>query len=125
MKPILKTENQVTRTEAPPAPVLPATDIRETKEGYHLAVEMPGVNRAGVEVTVENGELVLVGRRSDPELSGPTVYRESRRADYRRVFELDPSIDATKIVAKVEAGVLHLALPKAEAVKPRKIPVAG
>jgi len=49
------------------------------------------------------------------------VYRESRPADYRRTFELDPAIDTGKINAKVEQGVLTLQLPKVEKVKPRKI----
>ncbi|HEY2341431.1 MAG TPA: Hsp20/alpha crystallin family protein, partial [Chthoniobacteraceae bacterium] len=54
---------------------------------------------------------------------GQLLYRESRTWDYRRAFELDPSIDASKISAKMEQGVLRLHLPKAESVKPRKIAV--
>jgi HSP20 family protein len=56
-------------------------------------------------------------------VKGDLVYGESRPLDYRRVFELDPSIDAARITAKVEQGVLTLTLPKAESVKPRKIAV--
>jgi HSP20 family protein len=55
---------------------------------------------------------------------GKEVYRESRELDYRRVFELDPSIDSARITAKMEQGVLRLHLPKAESVKPRKISVS-
>jgi HSP20 family protein len=68
--------------------------------------------------------LVIVGRREAAEPQGQSVYRESRSADYRRVFELDPSIDTSKISARMEQGVLTLQLPKAESVKPRKITVA-
>jgi len=56
-------------------------------------------------------------------VKGQQVYRESRGWDYRRVFELDPSIDASKVSARIEQGVLKLQLPKAESVKPRKIEV--
>jgi HSP20 family protein len=56
---------------------------------------MPGVNKEGLEIFVEN----------------------------RRTFELDPSIDTGKISAKIEQGVVTLTLPKAERVKPRKIEV--
>ena len=49
--------------------------------------------------------------------------RESRVADFRRVFELDPAIDTSKINAKMDQGVLTLTLPKSEKVKPRKIKV--
>lgn len=101
----------------------PLANIRETKDGYVLEAEMPGVGKDGLEVTVENGELAIVGRRSAASEPGRSVYRESRQADYRRVFELDPSIDSGKITARIEQGVLTLQLPKAESVKPRKIAV--
>jgi HSP20 family protein len=84
---------------------------------------MPGVSKEGLEVTIENGELVLVGRRTDQTFPGTLVYRESRPADFRRVFDLDPSIDTSKITARMEHGVLTLTLPKAEEVKPRRIQV--
>lgn len=102
----------------------PLANIRETKDGYVLEAEMPGVTKDGLEVTVENGELAIVGRRAPVADVGRSVYRESRGSDYRRAFELDPSIDSGKISAKIEQGVLTLHLPKAESVKPRKISVS-
>lgn len=101
----------------------PLANIHETPDGYVLEAEMPGVTKDGLEVTVENGELVIVGRRAPVTEPGRSVYRESRMADYRRVFELDPSLDTARITAKIEQGVLKLHLPKAESVKPRKIAV--
>jgi HSP20 family protein len=101
----------------------PLANIVESHDGYLLQAEMPGVTKEGLEITVENGELVIFGRRKAAETRGREVYRESRGLDYRRVFELDPSIDTSRIVAKVDQGVLHLTLPKAESVKPRTIPV--
>ncbi|MGB8168818.1 MAG: Hsp20/alpha crystallin family protein [Chthoniobacteraceae bacterium] len=107
-----------------PQYLIPAANVRDDKDGYVLEAEMPGVPKDGLELTVENGELVIIGRRSAVQSSGKPVYRESRQLDYRRAFELDPSIDTTKITAKLEQGVLTLHLPKAEAVKPRKISVS-
>lgn len=101
----------------------PPTNIREDKDGYLVEAEMPGVSKDGLEITVANGELVIVGRRSQAQPGGQLVYRESRGFDYRRAFELDPSIDVSKITAKIDQGVLALHLPKADAVKPRKITV--
>ena len=103
--------------------VTPLVNILETPEGYVLEAEMPGVNKDGLELSVENGELTIFGRRAAVETKGREVYRESRGFDYRRSFELDPSIDTTKITAKFDQGVLTLHLPKAESVKPRKIAV--
>jgi HSP20 family protein len=105
--------------------VTPVANIHETADGYILEAEMPGVAKDGIEVTVENGELVILGRRADRDLPGTPLYRESRPLDYRRVFDLDPSIDTGKITARMEQGVLSLTLPKAEEVKPRRIQVTG
>ena len=103
--------------------VAPEVNIFETKDEYVLEAEMPGVNKEGLEITLEGSVLTLAGHRSDAEPTGEAVYRESRPADYRRVFELDPAIDGDRINARVEQGILRLTLPKAERVKPRKIAV--
>lgn len=103
--------------------LVPLANILETEDGYVVEAEMPGVGKDGLDVTVENGELVIVGHRSAGALPGTTLYREKRGLDYRRVFEMDSSIDTGKIVAKIEQGVLKLHLPKSEAVKPHRIAV--
>lgn len=103
--------------------VTPVANVLESKDGYVLEAELPGVNKDGLDITVENDELTIVGRRAVVENRGRQVYRESRAFDYRRVFQLDSSIDTTKITARLDQGVLTLHLPKAEAVKPRKITV--
>lgn len=103
--------------------VAPDVNIYETEEGYVIEAEMPGVRKEGIEVTLENNTLAFVGRRADEAVAGNVLYRESRGADYRRVFELDPAIDAEKISAEMRQGVLTLHLPKAERVKPRKITI--
>ena len=102
----------------------PSASVSETTDGYLLEVEMPGVNKEGLEISIENNELTLTGRRSLPAVEGNLIHRESRRENYRRAFELDPSIDGNRITAKIEQGVVTLTLPKAEHVKPRKITVS-
>ncbi len=104
--------------------ITPSASVVETGDGYTLELEMPGVNKDGLEISVENNELTIVGRRSRPGLEGKLIHRESRPENYRRTFELDPSIDADKIGAKIDQGVITLTLPKAEHVKPRKIAVS-
>src|SRR5436309_10041818 len=103
---------------APPASVIEAGD------GYTLEIEMPGVTKDGLDISVENNELTIIARRSRPRVEGTPIHRESRPENYRRTFELDPSIDADKITAKIDQGVVTLTLPKAEHVKPRKIAVS-
>ena len=104
--------------------VAPAASVVENNDGYTLHVEMPGVNKEGLEISVENNELTITGRRSMPGIDGTILHRESRTENFRRAFELDPSIDSGKINAKIEQGVVTLQLPKAEHVKPRKIAVS-
>ena len=104
--------------------VAPVATVLENSDGYTLQVEMPGVNKEGLEMWVENNELTIIGRRSLPTVAGTMIHRESRRENFRRSFELDPSIDAGKISAKIEQGLVTLTLPKAEQVKPRKITVS-
>ena len=104
--------------------IAPSASVVEAADGYTLEVEMSGVNKEGLEISVENNELTIVGRRSLPAVEGTLIHRESRPENYRRTFELDPSIDANKISAKIDQGVVTLTLPKAEHVKPRKITVS-
>jgi len=102
----------------------PEVDIYETADGYVILAEMPGVTKSGLEVSVENNELTLIGRRSPAASGGELLHRETRGAHFRRAFELDPAIDTDKISARMEQGVLTLTLPKAERTKPRKITIS-
>lgn len=105
--------------------VRPAVNIYETKEGYVLEAELPGVSKDGLSVSLEGNLLTLEGRRTPPVLGdSELMYRESNDADFRRVFEMDPAIETAKISARLEQGILILTLPKAEAAKPHKITVA-
>src|SRR6266699_305549 len=104
--------------------VAPSASVVEAADGYTLEIEMPGVNKEGLESSVENNELTNGGRRSLPTIEGTLIHRELRPHNFRRTFELDPSIDTGKIKAKIDHGVVTLTLPKAEQVKPRKITVS-
>ena len=104
--------------------VTPPASVTEIADGYMLEIEMPGVKKDGLDISVENNELTIVGRRSLPTVEGTLVHRESRLENFRRLFELDPSIDGDKISAKIDQGLVRLTLPTAEHVKPRKITVS-
>src|SRR5262245_36130718 len=88
--------------------VAPEVNIFETKDGYVLEAEMPGVNKEGLEITLEGNEITIVGHRDAEQTAGAVLFRERSLADYRRVFELDPAIDTSNISAKVDQGVLTL-----------------
>ena len=104
--------------------ITPPASVTEIADGYTLEIEMPGVKKDGLEILVQDNELTIIGRRSLPAVEGMLIHRESRPENFRRVFEIDPSIDASKISAKIDQGLVTLTLPKAEHVKPRKITVS-
>ena len=125
MKTIVQTEPKPTteQTESQEF-MVPVVNIFETKDGYALEAEMPGVNRDGLEITLAGNEITIIGRRAMEPVNGELLFRERSTSGYRRVFELDLAIDTGKISAKMEQGILTLALPKSERVKPRKIIVS-
>lgn len=105
--------------------VAPAYDFKQTGEAYGLEVLVPGVAKDAVEIQIDQGELVITARRRWKAPEGWTeVFRETADADYRLRVDLNDSVDAEKINAEFEHGVLRVTLPKAEALKRRKIDVS-
>lgn len=96
-------------------------------EAYEVAVVLPGVNKKGLEVSAEEGELTIIGRRGAwvPESWRPVWggAPEGQPADYRLVLALNVDIDNERISAKLEDGILNLRLPISEASKPKLIAV--
>ena len=104
--------------------VQPAYQIKETPEAWGLTVHLPGVAKDGLEVTAEGNEIRITGRRAWQQPEGWTpLHRETAGAAYELTLTHDNAIDAEKISAELTDGVLRVTLPKAEAVKPRKIAV--
>jgi len=104
--------------------VKPVYDLTESAEAWGLTAYLPGVTKEGLELSVEEGLITLRGRRAwqKPE-AWTAVYRESVDAPFALALQHDNTVDADKIHAELKDGVLRVSLPKAEAVKPRKIAV--
>lgn len=104
--------------------VKPAFEIKETPEAFGLTIYLPGVAKDGVELTAEEGQFRVVGRRAwqQPE-AWTALYRETAAVPYELVLTHDNAIDADKVAAELRDGVLRVSLPKHEALKPRKIAV--
>jgi len=101
----------------------PRADVESSELGYIIQAELPGVDKSGLEISLDKGELTILGHRQIEAPSGELVHREIRHYDFRRVYKLDPSIDSAKVTARFDQGVLTLTLPKAESVKPRQVMV--
>jgi HSP20 family protein len=103
---------------------VPYADIYETDEALTVLMEMPGVAREGVSVSLENDVLRVEGKIDFSKYAGmEPVYTEFNVGHYARSFALSGKIDRERIGAQLEDGVLVLTLPKAREARPRRIAV--
>ena len=103
---------------------VPDTDIHESEDALAIAMEMPGVARDGVEVTLEKDVLKVTGQ---VDFAGyddlESLYTEYSVGHFARRFSLSNRIDQRGISARVDNGVLHLRLPKTREATPTRIEV--
>jgi len=102
----------------------PAVDIFETDDAITLLADLPGVDKDGLDINVEDRQLSITGLVKAPENRFQAVYSEYGIGGYTRSFKLGDTIDQSKISASLKDGVLELVLPKADRLKPRKIEIA-
>ena len=103
---------------------VPYTDIHETDEALSIAMEVPGVAKDGVAVTLEKDILKVAGQVDFSNYEGlEPIYTEYEIGHFQRSFSLSNKIDQGAISARVENGVLHLNLPKTREAAPRRISV--
>ena len=104
---------------------LPLVDIFEEPDAIRLVAEVPGVRPSDVKITVEDNLLTIRGTKEQvPEEKAEKVHRYERTyGAFERSFRLSASIDANKIRATYNLGVLTITLPKAETAKPHLIKV--
>ena len=111
-------------TTIPARIFVPNADIYEDDNALNVILEMPGVDKSNVEISVEDGVLRVGGRLdfSKYERLQP-LYTEYNIGNYSRSFTLSNKIDQNKIAAEMKDGVLSLKMPKVEEAKPRTIQV--
>jgi len=102
--------------------VLPPVDVIEDATGITLYADLPGVSKEQLNLRVEADTLTIEG---EVVLNAPeglqASHAEVNVPRYRRVFSLSKELDAEKIVAEMNHGVLKLRIPKAEHAQPRKV----
>lgn len=97
------------------APRRPALDVAESDQAYTVTLDMPGVNKDEVKVSVEGRRVTVEAqaRKEDEKKVGDQiVYRERSVSSFSRSFKLAAEIDQTTTQARLENGVLTLSLPK-------------
>ena len=102
----------------------PALNVWEDDQNLYAEAELPGCRIEDIELTVEGNVLTLRGERKIETKENWTWHRRERGGEkFVRVLELPAAIDADKVHAALRHGVLTVTLPKAEAARPRRIPV--
>ncbi len=103
----------------------PAVDISESQDAYLVAADLPGVRTGEVEITFADGLLTIQGERHHASAAeGQQVHRAERcYGPFRRSITLPSHVDADKIEASAQDGVLQVRVPKAKGVRAKRIEV--
>jgi len=103
----------------------PRTDIAEKKDGFWLEIDLPGLEKDDIQITVQENRLEITGERNRKEETEEDGYRRYERShgSFRRVFRLPRGTDSAKIESTYNNGVLQVRIPKSEEALPRQIEV--
>jgi HSP20 family protein len=104
---------------------VPAVDIAEYADRFVLTADVPGVDPASIEVTLDKGVLTLAGSREKTAEAADVERKRSERATgrFHRRFSLPDTVDSESVSARNANGVLEVVIPKRPAAQPRKIAV--
>ncbi|HEY6877014.1 MAG TPA: Hsp20/alpha crystallin family protein [Polyangiales bacterium] len=110
-----------------PADFAPMVDVHEDDEALVLRADLPGVKREDIEIQVDGNVLTLKGERKLESESEKRRYHRVERSygSFVRQWQLPTNVDATKVDAAFDNGILTLKLPKKEEQKARKIEIRG
>lgn len=103
--------------------IAPRVNVVEQPEAVIIEAEVPGVTREHTELEVRDGALHIKAKVNGNGAGGTYRLRERVPATYYRSFQLGDAIDATRVEARLQDGVLTVTLPKSERLKPRQISV--
>ena len=101
----------------------PLVDIEEQDDAYVLEAELPGVKREDVDIEVAGNELSITGEIKEKERKGALRRRTRRTGRFEYRVRLPDQVDASKIEANLDQGVLTLRVPKAERAQRQKVEI--
>jgi HSP20 family protein len=112
--------------ESPLQAWAPALDVHEDKDGFTIRAELPGMKREDIEVSIQDGALIISGeRKSEDPKEGTEVHRQERfYGRFSRALTLPTAVSGDKVKASYKDGILTVTLPKAEDAKPKQIAVS-
>ncbi len=104
----------------------PRTDISEDANNYYMCIELPGISKENVKISVtEERELTIQGeKKSEPENASKSMLKSERvYGAFSRTFILPENLELQKITAKFENGILCLSMPKVEPPQPQEFEI--
>jgi HSP20 family protein len=112
--------------ESPLTGWAPALDVHEDKNQFTIRAELPGLKREDIDVSLQDGALVISGERKSEKIEeGVEIHRQERfYGKFQRALTLPEPVAADKVKADYKDGVLTVTLPKTEEAKPKKIDVS-
>jgi HSP20 family protein len=104
----------------------PALDLYQSNDNVIAVVELPGMRKEDIEISLHDGTLTISGeRKRERSSNGEKAERTERYIGrFRRTIALPTRVDASKVGATYRDGILTVTLPKAEEVKPKQIQVS-
>jgi HSP20 family protein len=103
----------------------PALDLYQNNDNVVAVVELPGMRKEDIEISLHDGTLTISGERKREISNGEKTERTERYVGkFRRSIALPVRVDANRVSATYQDGILTVTLPKAEEAKPKQIPVS-
>lgn len=102
----------------------PALDLYQNNDNVVAVVELPGMRKEDIDISLHDGMLTIAGERQSSSSEGENTERTERfTGKFRRSITLPTRVDADKVSASYKDGILTVTLPKAEEAKPKKVEV--
>ena len=125
LRDLLAIQQRLDRFKPGPAGWVPPMDLLETAAEYIVIAEVPGLAKEHISVQVLDGRLTLAGARGEQPLGCEQYHRVERgHGTFRRTFQLPHPVDAERITADLQDGVLTVICPKTADPEPRRIRVS-
>lgn len=105
---------------------MPVVDILETHDNFQIHVELPGVEKSAVKLSIDKGILLISGQRpKETPTEGMRYHRNERPyGRFERAFRVPDSVDEQKLEADLKNGIMTVRLPKVEKAKPKSIQIS-
>jgi HSP20 family protein len=105
-------------------PMAMPMDVWQTDDGFHVYLDLPGVDPDSVDITTERNVLTITAeRRAEYQQGQNVVIAERPQGSFTRQLQLGDTVDSENVQARYADGVLHLTLPITQAAQPRRIQV--